>query len=497
MPDVKTALLAIRVEVDPARLQVWQASLVRSLRQRGHRVELTLRQGAGTWPTSLSLIIKLEGILRAGSRQKHFALLSPLDRAKLLEGAALESVDLTIDLTSALLPPSKGRWLKPAYDLHACEEAAAAAILENRRPSLAIYDSAGEKQPKVYRAAIETPTLLTASLDNLMARMRTLLIEAVEHIARGGRIAGAQILPLAHKGASAQAQKLTVWGQSFRLALNHLSRKPPYWYIGWRACDADRLTETMAIPGKGWQRIKDDGQRYFADPLLFTEKQLTHLFVEELPYVTGKGIISVMDLGPNGPGPARPVLEVGHHLSYPFVFRHEGEVWMIPESSSVGRIDLYRARRFPDDWVFEATLVDGVEASDTTFLEYGGRLWLFATVSGEGASSWDALHIWSAKTLMGPWQAHARNAVLVDSLGARPAGPFYWRGKELWRPAMDCTTGYGRGLALCRVDQLDDEAYVQSLHKVLHPSGDWPGIGLHTVHWDNGFEVVDGCEPRR
>ena len=168
-------------------------------------------------------------------------------------------------------------------------------------------------------------------------------------------------------------------------------------------------------------------------------------------------------------------------------------MWIIPESSSAGRIDLYRAVAFPERWAFEATLVADVEASDTTLVEHNNRLWLFATVSGEGASSWDALHIWSADRLHGPWQAHPRNAVLVDALGARSAGPFYHRGGELWRPAQDCTTGYGRGLALCRIERLDEEAFIQTIHKVLRPGGSWPGIGFHTIHWQAGLEVVDGC----
>ena len=85
-----------------------------------------------------------------------------------------------------------------------------------------------------------------------------------------------------------------------------------------------------------------------------------------------------------------------------------------------------------------------------------------------------------------------------DGAARRLAGAFYKRGAELWRPAQDCTTGYGAGLALCRVTKLDDEGFAQEIGAVLRAGGsDWPGSGLHTVNWADGLEVVDGCRDRK
>lgn len=488
--------LAVRVVIDPARVQQWHAGLLTALATNGHNVDIALKPGAGPLPITFRLLLQLERLIR---RRSTMPVADPLAAEALMSSAPPSSgasPDVVIDLSGSSEPPPSGRWLKPVYAGSPRFEAAAAALLSGTAPELGVYDSEAANRPRLVRAAVEMPTLLSVSLDNLAARMRSLLVDAVAAVGRGEQVAGSAIRPLDSDGA-APFSTIGSWTGAFRLGLDHLSRHAPYWYIGWRRCDADRLTETMSIPAGGWIRVKDDGMRYFADPLLVTHEQRRFLFVEELPYATGKGILSVMEMGADGPGAPRPVLEEPHHLSYPFIFPHGGQMWMIPESCAVGRIDLYRADRFPDRWVFETSLVTGVEASDATLLEHNGRLWLFATVSGDGASSWDALHLWSADRLHGPWTPHRRNAVLVDALGARSAGPFYKRGNELWRPAQDCTTGYGRGLALCRVTKLDDDAYVQSVEKVLHPNPDWPGIGFHTIHWDNGIEVVDGCTPLR
>ncbi|MBL7406346.1 formyl transferase, partial [Escherichia coli] len=79
-------------------------------------------------------------------------------------------------------------------------------------------------------------------------------------------------------------------------------------------------------------------------------------------------------------------LELETHLSYPFVFEADGQVWMIPESHASGTIDLYRATDFPRGWVHEAVLLDGVVAGDATLLQHGGRWWMFATVRAGGGS---------------------------------------------------------------------------------------------------------------
>jgi hypothetical protein len=276
--------------------------------------------------------------------------------------------------------------------------------------------------------------------------------------------------------------------------LNRLTQRAPHWHVGWRRADADSLTQTLSIPRGGWTRVPDDRQRFFADPFAIHFAGKNWLFVEEFPYATGKGVISRFEMGANGPiGTARPVLELPHHLSYPFIFEHDDQMWMIPESSAVRRVELYRARAFPDQWELAAVLLDGEEVSDATVVSHSGRWWMFGTVSGGWQSSWDTLKIWTAESLFGPWEASGSGPALVDAMGARPAGAFFLRGGELWRPAQDCSTGYGAGLVLARVDRLDRDGFGQTMGAHIRPNSEWPGLGIHTLNSANGLEVVDGC----
>jgi hypothetical protein len=268
----------------------------------------------------------------------------------------------------------------------------------------------------------------------------------------------------------------------------------PHWRVLWRFVDSSDLWDTRTLAGTSWNVVADPGFHFYADPFPFEYQGRLWLFMEDLDHRSQKGVISVVPFDERGPsGPAQTVLEEPWHLSYPYLFEHGGQVWMIPESSAARRVSLYRATSFPHRWVREATLLMDIEASDATMVRHGNSYWLFAaTRSGSGSWS-DTLSIFSAPMPAGPWTPHGGNGVLVDQCGARPAGAFVRRGGKLWRPVQDCAEGYGTGIGLAEVIRLDHQCYEQKLHAVLKAPPEWPGRRLHTLNRAGRIEVIDGA----
>jgi hypothetical protein len=489
--------LKIRLAIDPARARQWHRGLADELRRRGHQVSIALRPGGPKPPSSLSLVLMLER-LTGRSRGQHAS--SAWDGADLKQASgASKDAQLEIDLTGVSGGASTPRTLRPVYEDALVEEAAAASLLQGRIPAIGVSDSDAPGYPMMTRPAVEHVHDLGRSLDNLNARLVSIMAQAVDLAARGRKVAGDDALALRDAVAWTASGAFSTLSHAARHFLAKVLRRAPHWYVGWRLASADRLTETMQIPQGGWSVLPDDGRRFYADPMIVAWQGRKFLFVEEFPYATAKGVISAVEMGPQGPiGTPQVVFEASGHLSYPFVFERDGAMWLIPESSSSRTVDLYRAENFPGGWAHVATLLSGIQVGDGTVVDHGGKLWLTGTVGGGDASTWDALHLWSAAKLDGPWVSHGENPVLLDALGARPAGAFYHHNGELWRPAQDCTTGYGAGLALCRVTKLDDEGFAQEIGAVLRAGGsNWPGSGLHTLNWVDGLEVVDGCRDRR
>lgn len=485
----------IRLAIDPARARLWQRDLAAGLRSHGHQVSIALRREGPPLPRAIGWLLALERLAYGRRPTSPGAEWQSEDLAA--EASIAGEADLEIDLTGHRPALDGRRTLRPVYGNALVEDAAISELLNGRIPAIGVSDSEAPHAPLMTRPAVEDPLSLSRALDNLGTRMASLLMRAVELADRGQTTSGPAMLPTRDVTNWAAGGTFGALGRKAQHVLNRMMARAPHWHVGWRRPRGDLVRETLSMPHGGWSRLPDDGSRFFADPFLIEVGGRIWMFVEEFPYATGKGIISALEMNEAGPvGTPRPALDLPYHLSYPNVFERDGQIWMIPESASSGRIELWRADEFPFRWSHAANLVENIVAGDATLAELDGRLWLFASVGGHGASTWDALHLWSSERLMGPWQPHAANPVVLDARSARPGGAMYRHDGALWRPAQDCSTGYGAGLSLCRVMRLDDEAFEQSVEATLRPNADWPGAGLHTLNVGGGFEAVDGCRAR-
>jgi hypothetical protein len=479
--------LHIHIVLDSARARLWHRRLAEALRRQGHTISLSRAETTRPLPLAARLLLTLERLVYGQNNQSPSAPWQDFAPNTPSEGRA----DLILDMTGAQSPPS-GRTLRPVYAGTLIEETAIADLLARKIPQIGVLDS-NENAPHVFNVAVERPRVLCKALDNLGARFETIFAAAVADIAAGRRLAGAL-------GAMAAPEPLGIVeavASRASAALTSLLSKPPHWFVGWRRTSSDRIADTLRLPSTGWTRLCDDGGRFYADPFLFAHAGRTWLFLEEYQYTVGKALLSVVELGATGPiGSPRAIIERPYHLSYPFVFERDGQIWMVPEMSAAHRVDLLRATNFPFEWEPAGTMID-LEIADATIIEHQNRLWLFGNVGSGSASSWDTLHLWSAQQLTGEWQPHPRNPVLIDAASARPAGAMYHRGNELWRPAQDCTAGYGSALTLARVTKLDADCFEQQTVAALRPGPSWPGIALHTLNAVGDFEVVDGATSAR
>jgi hypothetical protein len=483
--------MKIRAVVDRARARNWQKRAIEDLRARGHDVRISINAGQCHLPAAIASLLTLERVVYGGGDAPYGGF---------WKGPAADEPsgfqpDLVLDFTCFVRDPGPVRTLRPIYCGSVMEEAGHMALLNGASPVLGISDSAFPDLVREYHVAIEDPFKLGQAMDYVGARLGKFIVRAVTEVKDGAPLADATPV----SGASAflgwsNRQALAALSARAAATIERLTTRAPRWHVGWRRTNCGGVAQSLEIPAGGWVRLPDDGRRYYADPFAVNRDGRDWLFVEEFPYATGKGFLSAVEVGANGPmGAPKPVLELPHHLSYPFVFEDGGQVWMIPESCAARRVELYRATNFPWSWELAHVLIADEEVSDATVVQHNGRYWLFGTVSGGWQSSWDTLKIWTADALQGPWRPCGDGPALVDARCARPAGRFFKRGGELWRPAQDCSTGYGAGLVLARVDRLDTDGFAQTTGAVLRPNQAWPGIGIHTVNMENGLEVVDGC----
>lgn len=485
---------SVELHLNPRRLWRWHLWLIEALAVSHPGARVRFVEGGPPLPRSLALLLSLERVVFRLPGEHACDALRPGAFAAYLAPPGGEEPGIVLDLSGAGRAAGPGRVLRPSYGGLPDENALFASLLAGALPSLAVSDAASPHLGWAAWPAVRDRGVLTRALDAVFSRQLSLCRRAVSALEHG--IPAGPMPPAEPRSRALLGFAAAMLVERVNSRLQRLCRQGLRWVVGWRAADEGRLHQTEALPGSGYATLPDDGRRYYADPFLIEVEGRLHLFCEEFDYALGRGIISATSFGPDGrPGEPRPVLERPYHLSYPHVFAHAGQIWMIPETTAARRVELYRADPFPHRWVHAAVLLHDVVAADATLVREDGRWWMFAATAERQSSDWDALSLFHAPGLFGPWTQHPANPVLVDVTASRPGGAFYRRNGRLYRPAQDCSTGYGGALALCAVDRLDPEGYAQTRRALVRPGPGWPGRGLHTVNWSAGIEVVDGLGP--
>ena len=266
------------------------------------------------------------------------------------------------------------------------------------------------------------------------------------------------------------------------------------WFVAYTLKGSGEGIEA-SVPG--FRVMTPPRDRCWADPFPLFKDGRYYIFIEELVFKRGKGWISLVELDENGDwSPPRPILETPYHLSYPFLFWHEGELYLMPESAENQTIEVYRCRSFPYEWELAAVPMQGILATDATLHHDGTRWWMFTNLAEPGASLNDELHLFYGQSPLGPWTPHRRNPVKSDVRSARSAGRLFYQHGRLYRPAQDCSKRYGYAVSINVVEHLDERHYAEREVSRINP--DWmPGIVCtHTFNVDHGLTVVDARQRR-
>jgi hypothetical protein len=460
-----------------------QERLVRAF--PGVETRLCAAAGAAPLPSAVSLLLRLERLVYRRGRET---------LCDLLPGAQLETQgaggDIVIDFSSAAGDGRAGSVrLRPLFDGAAGQAALIGSLADGRAPQIAIENVSTGQIVATGLPSLETGDGLTGAMEAVYSRLSILIEQAVKNPQRAAPMSGARAAP-AVRILNYAARSLA---RNAARLLYHAACYSPHWRIGWRFNDGPGVMELGALDGPRWSVLADRGHECYADPFPIVWRGQTCIFFESLDHRVGKGVIGVVEFGPNGPiGQATTVIEEPWHLSYPFLIEAEGELWMIPESSASGRVPLYRCIDFPYRWERRDPLLEGIEAADATIFAHAGRYYMTSVVrEGVGGYS-DTLALHHAPSPFGPWRRHPASETLIDAGAARPAGAATERAGALWRPVQDCRNGYGRALRLARIDRLDPEHFEQTFTAQIGSGPLWPGGRLHTLNRAGRLETIDG-----
>ncbi|SDC03722.1 glucosamine inositolphosphorylceramide transferase family protein [Ruegeria marina] len=241
-----------------------------------------------------------------------------------------------------------------------------------------------------------------------------------------------------------------------------------------------------------------DRRQIMADPFLFEHQGELWVFYEAMSGGGGNGWIEAARLLPGGTGPSVTALTRPYHLSFPFVFSEGSDIFMIPETQQSRRLEVWRATDFPTEWVLHATAFEGQYLAESSlFRDDHGQWWLLTNLSDHYAFQDHSSELYLF-AVDGPdlnsISPHPKNPVVFGADLARNAGAIIRHRGRLYRPSQNNSFGvYGYGLNLMEVLRLDGEGYEERLAWQLTPK-DKPGsLALHHLSVVGDQYVFDWC----
>lgn len=243
------------------------------------------------------------------------------------------------------------------------------------------------------------------------------------------------------------------------------------WFVAWRR-----------VGDEAYNLVENPQGYWLADSLMYEDEGGAWLFAEAFDVKAGYGKLAMLPFDGNSFDGFKLVLDTGSHLSYPFVFSHDGMRYMIPESSAAGEIALYVADDFPLGWRKLAKLLEGPYVDTTVYDDGDGRI--------RGYSYQVKSRVFIRFMLdMNSFELTVEERIPDEDGLLRPGGRVFRENERLLFPTQNNRYFYGQSLL---VRDLSSECAVREILPVdVKATGGRAFRRLHTYSRTASFEAVD------
>lgn len=259
------------------------------------------------------------------------------------------------------------------------------------------------------------------------------------------------------------------------------------WNVGIINQSMDDLIKKKRLNKIVW--LKEDNVDYSADPFITEINNEVKIYYEELNFWHGKGKIMMIDgLDFKTKKEVSGIIPSNIHLSYPYLFKHESEIFCIPETSQAKEVVLYKVNvSKPNMLIKHKVLLTGKEYVDTSIFYYNHKYWLFTNVSGVN----NQLYIYYASTIDGDFQPHTMNPIPVDKNECRGAGSLFIVNNTIYRPTQNPKNCYGGSIQINKILNLSESNYESETAFEILPDKKY-SRGIHNISFTENKIVVDG-----
>jgi hypothetical protein len=241
--------------------------------------------------------------------------------------------------------------------------------------------------------------------------------------------------------------------------------------------------------------IKNPEGRFLADPFIVTKEDRTICFVEDYDFKQNIGSISAIEIFNNKSYQfLGEVIKEEFHMSFPYLFEYENELYMIPETSQANSIRLYKCINFPLKWDFQWDLISNIKTVDTMIFNTG-KQWCLLTneVKENGTDANSSLFAYfSDSPLSQNWTPHENNPIVLNSEFSRNGG-ILKKDSILYRIRQQHggKNLYGHSFSIAKILELSNSSFKEEQIQNIEPVFFRNLLGCHTMNENENYFVYD------
>lgn len=263
------------------------------------------------------------------------------------------------------------------------------------------------------------------------------------------------------------------------------------WFLAYRKKHDKLLFQDNDLTG--FVLIKNTARYWCADPFVIKHKDINYVFFEMYDRIKRKGCIGYREIKKNGKFTRmRKIYEDNCHLSYPLIFKENGNCYIIPESSAKKQVYLLKALNFPKKWCKEKIILNDIKLVDSTFLDFKGDKFIFSTpILEDNVSSLSICNI----TKYGLSEEKLIKPIIKDKSKARMAGNFIYHNSDIIRVSQDCSISYGGGIVFSKIESINEDGIEEKIISSIKGQNlivnNKKFDGIHTYNYNEDYEFID------
>lgn len=342
---------------------------------------------------------------------------------------------------------------------------------------------------------------LTKTTDEILEGSVSLILKNIRLLSNGISMTGKALGSSNSKGSSLRLKEVIKYCFSFYFAIAKKVYKTVNStlfgvnYQCWNLflASGDFLNTELT----GLKPAKPPKNEFWADPFLFQYNNENYVFFETFCYKTKKGKLSCGIIEQDNITDVADILDLEYHLSYPFVFEEDGEIFLMPETMDNKRLEIYRCTHFPTKWELYSTAFEGELVADASFYnDKEGQKWLFINKKAiRNVPLNSELFIYQVDSAkLNTLIPHAQNPVIIDSRKGRNGGAIFSYNNEIYRPSQrNEGSVYGKALNINKIKELTIHSYKEENTRIVEPNFHEGLISIHHLHQIKDQFVFDAA----